>query len=472
MQNKIQFGTDGWRGLIESEVNNQTIGAAAQAFADYLWHNLKNSTVQVAVGFDGRKSSQKFARTFARVLSGNGITAYLSERIIPTPIVSFYVSKHKLNAGVMITASHNPPSYNGIKFKAHYGGPFFTEHTKEVEDFIGHSLVQADDEKISQVEFSPEYINHVEKLIDFKAIKNANLQILMDSMAGAGQQIIENILAKHNIQSKTIFKIAEKDFSGRLAEPIEKNLVPLREELLRNKYSLGIATDGDADRLGVMMENGEWLSAQKTILLLCDYLVNVKKISGSIVKTSSVTDKLRSCFESRDRKVFDVQVGFKYICEKMLEEDVAFGCEESGGFAVKGHIPERDGILFGLLFIEMLAKSGYTKLSDLVKVKGNQFGDICYDRIDLPYHKVDRNEILPKLFSNAPSKLADFQITKISEYYSSRNNVNGLKFYLEGDNRWLLLRSSETEPMIRIYAEGNSINEVNDLLKFSENFFN
>ena len=249
----------------------------------------------------------------------------------------------------MITASHNPPNYNGVKFKSHYGGPFFTEQTRELENFIGNSLVQADDEQIYQVEFRPDYYNHIEQLIDFRAIKEANLNILIDSMAGSGQQIIENLLIKHEIPSKTIFKIAEKDFSGRLAEPIEKNLGPLRDELLKeNKYSLGIATDGDADRLGVMLENGHWLSAQKTILLLCDYLVNGKKLSGNIVKTSSVTDKLRTAFENENRKVIDVQVGFKYICEKMIDEETAFGCEESGGFAISKHIPERDGLLSGL----------------------------------------------------------------------------------------------------------------------------
>lgn len=466
MQNKIQFGTDGWRGLIDSEVNNQTIGAVAQAFAEYLWHNSKSTSLKTAVGYDGRKSSQKFAKVFARVLSGNGITTYLSEKITATPVVSYYVYRHKLNAGVMITASHNPPNYNGVKFKADYGGPFFTEQTKQVEELIGQNLVQADDEKIHQVDFLADYTEHIEKFIDFNAIKNSKLNILIDSMSGAGQQIIENMLMKYDIPCKTIFKIAEKDFSGRLAEPIEKNLAPLRDELLKEKnYSLGIATDGDADRLGVMLENGKWLSAQKTILLLCDYLVNNKMLSGNIVKTSSVTDKLRTAFETEKRKVIDVQVGFKYICEKMIAQNTAFGCEESGGYAFKGHIPERDGILSGLFFIEMLAKSGYNKLSALNELKEKTFGDVFYDRIDLPYIKPNREEILPKIFAINPSLISNFKVEKISEYYSSRNIINGIKFYLEGSNRWLLLRSSETEPMIRIYAEGNSTDEVQDLLE-------
>lgn len=470
MQYKIQFGTDGWRGLIDSEVNNQTIGTVAQAFSEYLWNNSKSTSLKVAVGFDGRKSSQKFARTFARVLSGNGIKVFLSERITATPIVSYFVFKHKLNAGVMITASHNPPNYNGVKFKAHYGGPFFTEQTKQVEELIAHGLVQADDDNINQVDFLDDYSRQIESIIDFNAIKVSKLNILIDSMSGAGQQIIENILLKHNIPSKTIFKIAEKDFSGRLAEPIEKNLAPLRDELIKeNNYSLGIATDGDADRLGVMQNNGEWLSAQKTILLLCDYILNNKDLSGNIVKTSSVTDKLRTFFENESRKVIDVQVGFKYICEKMITNNVAFGCEESGGYAYKFHIPERDGILSGLLFFEMLAKSGFKKLSDFVKEKEKQFGDIFYDRIDLECTKPNRNEILPKLFAKQLMSISKFKVINISEYYSSRNIVNGIKFYLEGSNRWLLLRSSETEPMFRIYAEGNSLDEVQFLLQTGKN---
>lgn len=470
MQHKIQFGTDGWRGKIESEVNNQTIGTAAQAFAEYLWHSSTSLNIQVAIGFDGRKSSQKFARTFARVLSGSGIRVFLSDKITPTPVVSFYVYKHKLNAGVMITASHNPPNYNGVKFKAQYGGPFFTEQTKQIEEFIGNSLVQANDDNIAQVDFLNDYLQQIESIIDFNAIKNAKLNILIDSMSGAGQQIIENFLSKYNILSKTIFKIAEKDFSGRLAEPIEKNLTPLRDELLKeNKYSLGIATDGDADRLGVMLENGEWLSAQKTIFLLCDYIVNKKNLSGNIVKTSSVTDKLRTFFENEFRKVIDVQVGFKYVCEKMLTEDTAFGCEESGGYAIKLHIPERDGILSGLLFIEMLAKSTFSKLSEFLKEKEKQFGSIFYDRFDYEYSKPDRAEILPKLFAKQMSSISNFKVKSIDEYYSSRNIINGIKYYLEGNNRWLLVRSSETEPIIRIYAEGNSVNEVQNLLLAGKN---
>jgi phosphomannomutase len=465
MANEIIFGTDGWRGLIDKEINKGTVGKVAQAFAIYLKTKPGGSNeLKVAVGYDGRQYSKQFAILFARILSGNSITTFLTDKISTTPALSFYVKENKLDAGVVITASHNPSEYNGIKFKASYGGPFFTEETLEIEKLIGKELVQADDEKVYQVDIRSSYYLQLERLVNFQLIKEAGLSVLIDSMGGAGQQVIETILRKYEIQAKTIYKIAEHDFSGRIAEPIEKNLQPLKEELQKNSYSIGIATDGDADRIGIMMENGEWLSAQETILLLTDFLLNKKKIKGNLVKTSSVTDKLKFFFENEERKVFDVQVGFKYICEKMIQEDIAFGCEESGGYGYKGHMPERDGILSGLLFVEMLARSGYTKLSDYVKSKRIEFGNIHYSRIDFEYLSDDRLLILPTLASKEITDLENLKVTEKQEYYSSRGVINGLKFRFEGNTKWLLLRCSETEPLFRIYAEGESDAEVETFL--------
>lgn len=464
---KIQFGTDGWRGIIDDEITIQTVAKVAQALSGYLTNkNEIHKELKVAVGWDGRKHSQTFAMQFAKVLSGNGIQAYLSDKINSTPVLSYFVRSMNLDAGVMITASHNPPHYNGVKFKDSYGGPFFTEKTASVEEFLGRDIIQSSEDLIQQVDFSNVYYEDLNTKIDFELIKKSGISAVIDSMGGAGQQIIEYKLRQHNINCKTIYKFALPDFNGRIAEPIEKNLVPLRNTLLSTPgFSLGIATDGDADRLGVLMENGEWLSAQYTILLLADYIVNVKKMSGNIVKTSSVTDKLTQYFSSNTRKVYDVQVGFKYICERMVEEPIAFGAEESGGFGYGHHIPERDGIFSAFLFLEMLASSGYTKLSDYVAVKKKEFGIIYYDRIDVGYMLPDRMEKLPWLLEHYPAKLGGFKIKDIQTFNSSRNIINGLKFYLEGDCRWLLLRASETEPMFRIYAEGNSSEELEDLLE-------
>lgn len=463
---KIIFGTDGWRGLLDSEINDETISLVAQAFADY---NLqRNSKPQIAIGFDGRRNSEKFAGIFAETLSGNNIKVFLSDRIIPTPVLSFYVKHNNLNSGVMITASHNPPEYNGVKFKADYGGPFLTEETFKVEELLGKSSIRKSKNSIEKKNFLLPYVEQIEKLIDFEIIRTSRLKILIDSMGGSGADYLERILLAHNIPAQTIFSPPDENFYGRLAEPIEKNLKPLSERLKEGNFSIGLATDGDADRCGVMLDNGEWLSAQETILLLTDFIINVKKFKGHIVKTSSVTDKLKTFFENNRRKVYDVQVGFKYITEVMINKNIAFGCEESGGFGYGAHIPERDGILSSLFMIEMLANSGFNKLSEYVNHKRKEFGNIFYDRIDLKYDKADRIELLPDLYKKYINTIGNFRVVHVKAFYSSRNVINGLKFFLEGDNRWLLIRSSETEPIVRFYAEGQSDEEVKIFLEFGK----
>lgn len=462
-QQKIIFGTDGWRGLIDFDINIETVSVVARAFADYL-ESKEPRAPRVAVAYDGRRNSKLFAEKFSEVLSANRIDVFLSNQITPTPILSYFVKHNSLDAGVMITASHNPSQYNGIKFKAHYGGPFLTEETKAVENFLYLRSYSFDSTRIQLVDMIEPYINHLKKLIDFDKIREAKIFPLVDSMGGAGQNLIQRILESEGIKAETIYSKPDENFYDRQPEPIAKNLLPLSEKLKSSvQYSLGLATDGDADRCGVMLENGEWLNAQETILYLIDYIVNDRKFDGHIVKTSSVTDKVYK-FQNKERKVFDVQVGFKYICEKMITENIAIGCEESGGFGFKFHIPERDGILSSLFIMEMLANSGYKKLSDFVNKKRGEFGNIFYDRIDLDYERPDRLKKLPALTKNPPDKISEFEITKIETFQSSHNEINGIKFYLKGENHWLLVRASETEPIFRFYAEANSIEEVKKIL--------
>ncbi len=458
----ITFGTDGWRGLLDSEFNDESVSLVAQAFSDYA----KNIAIQpsVAIGYDSRRNSKIFAELFASILEGNGVTYFLSDRIIPTPVVSYCVKLQQLNFGVMITASHNPPEYNGIKFKASYGGPFFTEETHKVELLIGRSAIRKSQGALRTTDLISIYKKHLESIVDFNGISRSSISVLVDSMSGAGGTLIQDLLIKHGVKATTIYGVPNGTFSERLAEPIEKNLIPLRNELKSGSYSLGVATDGDADRLGVLLDTGEWLSSQETIVLLADYVKNGKKISGDIIKTSSVTNLLKADFETIECTVHDVQVGFKYICEKMMETDAAFGAEESGGYGFKGHIPERDGILSALIFIEMLASSSSKTLTEYVNQKRKQFGEIFYDRIDHPHYNENRNEILPELEKTPPAFIAQYSVNKIDSYCSSRGIVNGLKFTLLGKTRWLLLRSSETEPLIRIYAEGESQQEVQQIL--------
>jgi phosphomannomutase len=462
----IHFGTDGWRGLLDSEMNVESVSLVAQAFADYLKENAPGEKPSCVVGYDGRKYSPEFARRLAGILSGNGVMTLLSDRVIPTPVVSYTVKKRDLSAGVMITASHNPPVYNGIKFKGPYGGPFFTEETKEVEALLGKSPVKQSDDNVIVENIQPDYLAHVGSNIDFETIRMSGISCVVDSMHGAGGSLLPDLLTRKGCTVTGIALEILPDFGARTAEPIEKNLEPLKRYLVAHpECSAGLATDGDADRLGVMMNSGTWLSAQETILLLTDYLIREKKVSGALVKTSSVTDKLRALYESPERPVLDVQVGFKYITEKMLEMPVALGVEESGGFGYGMHIPERDGIFSALLFLEMLAVSGYQKLSDKVAQMRREVGKLYYDRIDYPFDKPGRTAVLPDLVRDNMKTVSGFPVHNTDTYLSSRGVINGVKIRLKGDCRWLLIRSSETEPMMRIYAEGQSEREVKTFLQ-------
>ncbi len=460
---EIHFGTDGWRGLIDDEINQETISVVARAFADYLVEREENE-ISVAIAYDGRKNSQLFAELFAQVLSAQKINVYLSDKVTPAPVLSYFVKHNSLTGGVMITASHNPPKYNGVKFKAAYGGPFLTEETLKVEKLLYMKSYNYDKSRVEKVDMLRPYIEHITPFINFDVIRQSRIYPLIDSMSGAGRDIIKKILDLYQIQAEVIFDIPEENFHNRLPEPIEKNLIPLSQKLNTGSYSIGLATDGDADRIGVMLENGKWLSAQETILYLVDHIIKKKKYSGHIVKTCSVTDKI-NFFQNDERKVYDVQVGFKYICEKMISEDVAIGCEESGGNGFKYHIPERDGILSGLLLCEMIGENGFQRISDFVNYKRTEFGLIYYDRIDDEYLHPHRTKKLPALSLNPPEKIANFKTKKISTFFGSHGEINGIKFYLEGENRWLLIRASETEPVFRYYAEANSYEEVSILLK-------
>lgn len=466
MKDNIHFGTDGWRGIINEDVSEKSMALVAQAFADSLCAAKKDS-YKTAVGFDGRKNSRLYAEIFSEVLSGNGIYVFLSDRIIPTPVLSYCVKNNHLDAGVMITASHNPPEYNGVKFKASYGGPYLSENTSNVEKYLLNSEIRRNRDRIIITDLLSQYLEQISRIIDFSKIRSSRINVLVDSMGGAGQNIIQNILANNEILAETIFSTPDENFSGRQAEPIENNLQPLSARLKSGSFSMGLATDGDADRLGVMLESGGWLNAQETILLFADYLCRNKKLEGDIIKTSSVTDKLRS-FENNDRRVIDVQVGFKYICEEMIRRDVLFGCEESGGFGYGFHMPERDGILSGLLLCEILASSGFHGISQLVESIREIYGKVFYSRQDLQYESTSRNSILPNLFLNPPQRIGNHKIITMQKFLSSRTVISGLKFVLEGDSRWLLIRSSETEPLIRIYAEGESKAEVQNILEYGE----
>ncbi len=467
---KIIFGTDGWRGLLDEEVNLVNIRRVAQAFSMYI--KQKTSKGKVAIGFDGRRNSGLFALEFGRVLMANGIETFISQGVVPTPVLSFFTRENACTAGVMITASHNPPEYNGLKFKSANGAPFSTEETAIIESLIDLEQPALSYQNPLQTDFLKPYIKHLEEIIDFKTIRNAGLSVLIDSMGGAGMNLMADISFWNQVYCESIYANPETDFAGRIPEPIEKNLAPLSDELKFGQYSVGFATDGDADRLGVMDEKGRWVNIQEVILYLAGFMVKKYGARGGVVKTSSVTDKVLSLGKNRfPVKVHDVQVGFKYVSEAMIEHHAVFGAEESGGFGFFNHLPERDGIFSAFMFLQMLAESGEKTLSTFLEKKRNEFGLIFYDRIDVHTSKPERHDILPALAERAPKTLGNFSVRSIKNFKSSRGLINGLKFYLEGNPRWLLLRVSETEPMVRIYAEGENPDEVRQLLSEGQRLF-
>lgn len=466
---RIIFGTDGWRGLLDQELNRHNIARVAQAFAGYIL--AKEGQKRIVIGFDGRRHSDTFALIFAKILTGNQIEVLLSDRIVPTPVVSFACKHFRCDAGVMITASHNPADYNGIKFKSSLGSPFATEETARVESLIDGSKIRNFSGHVSAINLLLPYLAHIETLIDFQLIAKSKINVALDSMAGAGNEITGKLLQKYGIPSQTIYGAPQYDFAGRLAEPIAKNLKPLSDLLKNGNFSLGLATDGDADRLGVMTNSGAWMNIQETILYLAQYYLIQRGVYGGVVKTASVTDKVFNLFNDQKTLVSDVQVGFKYVAEEMIASEAAFGAEESGGFGFKEHLPERDGIFSSLIFLEMLAFSGHIKLDDFINDKRREFGAIHYDRIDFENHHGQRYEVLPRLITQTPSHIADFEVSSVQSYQSSRGIINGVKFRLNGNPRWLLIRVSETEPVVRVYAEAENNEEVQQLLTYGKSMF-
>ncbi len=466
----IFFGTDGWRGLMTKDFTMENVALVAQALADYLKMKHSEEKLHVALAYDGRDHSAEFAQRMAEILSGNEITVHLSDQIIPTPVLSWFTWHKACQAGVMLTASHNPPEYNGIKFKASYGGPFLTEMTHQVEALLGKSPLR-ESKSYQRTTMLQPYLENLKSLINFELLAKNPLHMVVDSMGGAGQRILENMLQPLGYSVTTLDGEARGDFCGRAPEPVERNMQPLLKKVKESGAALGFATDGDADRLGAVLDGGIYLSAQELILLLADELVMRQGRRGQIIGTSSVTHKLKNHFSGAENPFCEVQVGFKYITEAMLESPTVLGCEESGGFGFGLSIPERDGLLSALLILQGMAARGYHRLSQWLDDLRGRIGSVHYDRIDYHTDCEDRTERLPSLFQRGLNSIAGRQVERTDPFYSSRGVINGLKLRMNDDSAWLLLRASETEPIIRIYAEAESEQAVQELLSVGKELF-
>ncbi len=451
----IKFGTDGWRARIAEEFTFDNLRLVTQALVD--WLREKGTAEQgLAVGYDNRFQSEDFAKVAAEVASGAGIQTYLTACPVPAPVLSFSVKHMKLAAGVMITASHNPPEWNGFKIKEDFGGSAFPETTKTIEKNLKEKLdIKPSSENVKIFDPRPPYFEKIKSLVDLDLIRNARLKLMLDSMHGSGAGYVKDL-------GLPVFEIrGNRDplFGGVNPEPIPLNLEEstsfVKETALKYSSELTacIVLDGDADRLAAIDGSGRFINTHNVFALLLHHLIVHRKLSGNVVKTFNISNLIDKLCEKYNRKLYVTPIGFKHVAELMLKEDILLGGEESGGMGIKGYIPERDGILAGLMLFELMAyeKKSLAQILDGIM---KEHGYFYYDRADI---NTSRAQPLVDQWKKSPFK--EFAGKKVV----SVDTLDGLKLNFE-DEGWILFRASGTEPLLRIYVEARSEKEVKQIL--------
>ncbi|MGQ9491623.1 MAG: phosphoglucomutase/phosphomannomutase family protein [Anaerolineae bacterium] len=470
----ISFGTDGWRAVISDEFTFENVRRVAQAIAEVLLENSAVHAVErptdpplAVVGFDTRFLSDRYAAAVSEVLAANGLRVALARADAPTPAVSYAIPFLGAVGGIMITASHNPPRYNGIKLKSAFGGSAPVNDTRRVEAHLAANLavgreparVELEEAMaqglVSRFDPFPAYADHLRRLVDLDAIGRARLRIVVDAMYGAGRGYLRDLLAEAGAQVVEIRGEMNPGFNGIHPEPIARHLGPLIEMVPEGGFDLGLATDGDADRIGAVGPSGRFIDPHCIMTLALRYLVEERQGRGAVVKTVSTTQMLNRLAARYGLPLHETPVGFNYIGDLMMSDDVLLGGEESGGISIKGHIPEGDGVLMGLLLAEIVARYGRSPealLSDIM----DQIGQFHYARNDFKVRPFDKKSLVAGLAALAPARLAGIPLAAI-------NTRDGVKYLLEDDS-WLLIRPSGTEPVLRVYAEAHTPETVQALL--------
>lgn len=457
----IKFGTDGWRAIIAEDFTIENLKRVSDATARWLLQS--NKDCSVVIGHDCRFAGELFAHTVARVMAFYGIKVHLAKGFVSTPMVSLGTVNLKAQQGIVITASHNPPSYSGYKLKGAYGGPSIPSHIEAVEQLIPAStnleLKSIEDYQkaglISYVDLETMYCEHVEKCFDLDAIRNSNLVFAYDAMYGAGQNVIKRLLP----DTITLHCDDNPGFEGQAPEPILKNLQPFADLIkISEDIASGLATDGDADRIGLFDGKGNFIDSHHIILLLIHYLHKYKNLNGKVIYTFSCTQKIKKLCEHYGLEYDIKKIGFKYICEDMITQDVLVGGEESGGIAIKGHIPERDGIWMGLTIWEFMAKTGKS-LNELIEEIYEIVGRFSVERLDLHLEEFKKQEIITKCKSGAFKAFGKINI-------ETTEDLDGYKFHL-GNEEWVMLRPSGTEPVLRVYCEASTSQRANEILNIT-----
>jgi len=467
----IRFGTDGWRAVISDTFTFANLRLVAQAIADYVLTET-DGRPEVVIGFDTRFLSDRYAAEVARVLAGNNIIAHLTRADAPTPAISYAVVHKKAAAGVMLTASHNAPRYNGIKLKADFGGAALPEQAEQVEAYLARNQERArwpnvmdyesalDQNLIRRFDPAWAYYEHLGNLIDMDVISSSELRVVADAMYGSGRKCIADMLARTRCRVYEIRGEMNPGFGGIHPEPVAHYLSALGAAIQTHHADVGLATDGDADRLGAMDCLGEFVDPHHIFALTLQYLVEERGWSGSVVKSISTTRMVDRLAAQYDLPMVETPVGFNHIADHMLNDDVLIGGEESGGLSIKGHIPEGDGILMALLILEIMA-AAEAPLHELVAELQNTVGPAQYARRDIPLRvPVSKRKMVERLTEGAPASLGGETVIDV-------DTLDGVK-YLLADDSWLLIRPSGTEPVLRVYAEGRDPAMVDTLLTYGE----
>lgn len=462
---KITFGTDGWRGIIADDFTFENVKIVAQAIADYVVEGYENP--KVIIGYDNRFHSENFAKLCCDILTSNGIHVMFSQSAIPTPAVAHAVVKKGFSGAIMITASHNPYYYNGIKFIPHYGGPANTQITdkivKNVEKIQKEGLreFKPDSNLVDYFDYKEEYLNDILRLIDKEAFKGKKLKVLVNPMYGCGTGYIDEALKRLGCEIEVINNHRDPLFGGHLPEPNLENMRDLLQLITHKRYHLGLATDGDADRFGVVNPDGGYISANEVIFMLTDYLVKTRQKASSVARTVATTSMIDKIADKYGMKCIETPVGFKYIAECLMKEDALIGGEESGGLSIKGHVPEKDGILADLLIAEVIARYELSPREIVDRIE-SEFGKLYNKRIDVRTTSEKKQLALEKIKNFGKDVVAGLRCVE----YRTRD---GLKVILQ-DSSWFLVRASGTEDLIRIYAESPDSLTLENILSDVRNY--
>jgi phosphomannomutase len=465
----IRFGTDGWRAVIADQFTFANLERVAQAYADYLNRQPDPQSEPrlqrlAVVGFDRRFLSEKFAERAAEVLAGNDLRVALFTDAVPTPLVSWAVKANGAAGGVVITASHNPGEFNGFKIKAPWGGSASPEITASVESLLDAQaprrggLNRADAREILEAAVES-YRAQLSSYVDLERLLAAQMKAVVDSMHGSGGRWVESFLGGGRLSAETIRAERDPLFGGVNPEPIDRNLGALKRRVTETNAALGLATDGDADRLGAVNELGQTMTMHEVVPLILLHLARVRGMTGGVVRTFSQSILTKRIAEAHNLKLYDTPIGFKYIADLMLKEDILIGAEESGGIGVKGHIPERDGILNCLLLLEAVVTAGQAP-SEMVKAMHREFGEFYFGRSDFHCEVTRGQDLVTRLAARPPGEVAGHEVSGVE-------TLDGTKLVF-ADESWLLLRQSGTEPVLRVYSEATSVAKMNELLNGGE----